>query len=445
MKKLSVTMKLTLWYACFMLLSIVLAWYVFERSANVAARQYYKDELMQAVSLASEHVFCENGYLEFEEMPDALEHVHISYFAEDGGLIYGHICADEPLSPGKYTMAYDEYERHRYILDEEIEIGGYGRILVRASISMEDAENITDLLSGAILFIIPALFLISLAGGFALSRRAMQPVKRITETAQNIAGGADLKKRIPVSNPSDEMGELSSVVNDMLSRLERAFEREKRFTGDVSHELRTPVAAVLSLSEAALVEGASDREKADAIEKIRQKSLEMSRMIKNLLLLARMDAGKADLQMEESDLMDIAGAVFSEAMDRYKKKDISVAANFDSAGCECDPMLIAQLIMNLTENAFRYTHDGGKIEITTGKAKEGAFFVIENRGIGLIKGEDKVIFDRFYRANRARSDGGNGLGLSIAKAISDAHGATLTCESEENEFVRFTLILPERK
>lgn len=439
MKKLSVTMKLTLWYAVFMLLSIVLTWYVFRRSANVAADEYYRDELSQAVSLAFEHASFENGYLEFEEMPDAMEHVHVSYFTPDGALLYGHICADAPFQPGKYVKAYDEYERHRYVLDDAFEIENYGRVLVRASISMQDAESIRDLLSGAILFVIPVLLLISLAGGFVLSRRAMHPVKRITETAQNIAGGADLEKRIPVSNPSDELGVLSAVINNMLSRLERAFEREKRFTGDVSHELRTPVAAVLSLSEAALMKEASEEEKTLAIQKIREKSLEMSKMIKNLLLLARMDAGRCDLQMEKADLCEIADAVFGEAKQRYEIKDLVIRTHFDSAECECDPMLIAQLIMNLTENAFRYTKDGGRIEGRTFRDDRGAFFMIENRGVGLAPGEDKTVFDRFYRSNRARSDGGNGLGLSIAKAISDAHGAVLSCESEENVYVRFTL------
>ncbi|MBR3928268.1 MAG: HAMP domain-containing histidine kinase [Clostridia bacterium] len=442
MRKLSITMKLTLWYGIFMLLSIVLTWYVFKRTATVAAERYYRDELAQAVSLAIENASYSDGYLEFEEMPDAMEHVHLSYFAEDGALLYGHICSEEVHAPGKYFMDYDEHERHRYIYDEAFELEGYGFILIRASISMQDAESIRDLLSASILFIIPALLLVSLAGGFILSRRAMHPIKRITETAQNIAVGADLEKRISISHPSDELSELSSVINGMLSRLERAFAREKRFTGDVSHELRTPVAAVLSLSEGALMEGANDADKTLALWKIREKSLEMSRMIKNLLLLARMDAGKCDLQREKTDLSEIAEAVFSEAHERFKDKEIAAYVNLEPAECRCDPMLTALLIMNLTENAFRYTKSGGEIKLMTLHAPKGAIFMIENRGAGLSPGEDKIIFDRFYRANKSRSDGGNGLGLSIAKAIADAHGAYLTCESEENAFVRFTLIVP---
>jgi len=198
---------------------------------------------------------------------------------------------------------------------------------------------------------------------------------------------------------------------------------------------------VLSLSEAALMEEASEEEKTAAIRKIREKSLEMSKMIKNLMLLARMDAGKCDLQKENTDLAEIAEAVFEEASERFRQKDIQVHLNLKAAECVCDPMMIAQLVMNLTENAFRYTKDGGRIEIMTFTAREGAIFIIENRGTGLAPGEDKVIFDRFYRSNRARGDGGNGLGLSIAMAIADVHGGKLTCESEENTYVRFTLIL----
>lgn len=441
MKKLSVTMKLTMWYAFFMLLFIALTWYVFERSADSAAYRYYRDELIQSVSLAADHVSYKDGYLEFEEMPDAMEHVHISYFTLDGDLLYGHICADEALMPGKYTKAYDEHERHRYILDESLDVQGYGKILVRSSISMQDAEGITYLLSGTLLFLLPALLVISLTGGFVLSRRAMHPVKRITETARSIAGSEDLKKRIPAANPSDELGELTKVINSMLSRLEHAFEREKRFTGDVSHELRTPAAALLSISEAALMENAGEDEKNAALHKIREKALEMSKMINALLLLARMDAGKCDLQKEETDLSEIAEAVLEEAKERYPDRDVSVSLRLQKARCVCDPMMIARLIMNLTENAFRYTKDGGVIGITTSASLKGAVFIIENHGVGLAPGEEKNIFDRFYRLNPARSDGGNGLGLSIAKAIADAHGAKLTCETEENRYVRFTLIL----
>lgn len=445
MKKLSITMKLTLWYGAFMLLSIVLMWFVFSRSADIAADRYYRDELTQAARFATENVRFENGYLDFEEMPDAMEHVHVSYFSEDGGLIYGHICSSEALSPGYFTKAYDEHERHRYIWDDAYDVKGYGRVLIRASISMQDAESITDRLSDVVLLLLPALLLLSLAGGFILSMRAMKPVKKIAETAIDITGGADLGKRIPASNSADELGMLAGVINGMLSRLERSFEREKRFTGDVSHELRTPVTAILSLSEEALMEKTDEKEKASAIQKIREKALEMSRMIKNLLLLSRIDAGKCDLQREKANLMEIAEAVVLQVGERYQEKDLALHTHFDSAECTCDPMLIAQLLMNLTENAFRYTPQSGRIEISTFTCFEGAVFTIENRGIGLQPGEEKMIFDRFYRANPSRSGGGNGLGLSIAKAISDAHGASLACESEGGKFVRFTLTMKNAK
>ena len=445
MKRLSVTMKLTLWYGAFMLLSFFFVGYVFSRSAGVAADRYYRQELKQAASLAVENASFENGYLEFEEMPGAMEHVHVSYFMEDGGLLYGHVCASAPLLPGQYTKAYDDYERHRYILDEAFELSGYGRVLIRASISMEDADAITDQLPDVLFFLLPALLLISLAGGFVLSRRAMRPVKRITETARQITGGQDLEKRIPVLNASDEMGRLAGVINDMLMRLSRSFEREKRFTGDVSHELRTPVAAILSLSEEALMEGATMDEKNAAISKVHDKSLEMSRMIKNLLMLSRIDAGKLGLQIEKADLSDIAEAIVSQAIERYPDQEAFIHHGFSPAECGCDPMMIAQLIMNLTENACCYTPKGGRIEIETGVSSGGAFFKIKNFGIGLAPGEEKTIFDRFYRANRARNDGGHGLGLSIAKAIADAHGASLTCDSKENDFVCFTLTMKNEK
>lgn len=444
MKKLSITARLTVWYAVFMVVSFLLTWLLFEKSTDKAKEAYFRDELSEAISLSRENAFFENGYLDFEPLPDALDNLHVSYFTPDGGLLYGHICADTPLSPGKYTLAYDDFERHRAILDQEIEVSGYGKVIVRASVSMQDAENITGRVSRAALLLIPLTLIVSLLGGYILSRRAMNPVRKITETAKGITNGEDLKKRIPSTHQADEIGRLTGVINDMLSRLDGAFEREKQFTGDISHELRTPVSAILSASEAALLETSTEKDKESALTVIREKSISMGRMVNNLLLLSRMDAGKIALEMEESDLMDIAESALADAKNKYQKRDLTVNTHLKSAKAVCDPMLISCLITNLTENAFKYTKDGERIEIMTFEAQEGAVYIIENRGVGFEKDEAGRIFDRFYTLSGARSEGGNGLGLSICRAIATCHGADLFVDTEKDAYVRFTLILKKQ-
>ena len=442
MKRVSFTVKLTAWYACFMAVSFVFTWFLFKSSADRASEAYYRDELREAVSIARLNAVYENGYLDFEPMPDALENLHVSYFTPEGSLLYGHICADTVLSPGDFSLAYDDYERHRAILDEWIDVEGYGKVIVRASISMKDAESITDRVSGAMLALIPVTLLVSLMGGYVLLHRAIRPVKRISHTARSIVSGEDLKKRIDKPAAEDEIGVLTGVINDMLSRLEKAFEREKRFTGDISHELRTPVAAIISLSESALQAADAQEEKTNALIRIREKSVSMGKMIGNLLMLSRMDAGKIALEKEEADLKDIAESTLEDVLGRYEEKNLRVSARLEPAKAVCDPMLIACLLLNLTENAFRYTSSGGEIEITTCEDQNRAVFVIENRGAGMKKEDAEHIFDRFYTVSRLKGSGGNGLGLSIAKSIANLHGAELKVESDEDTYVRFTLILP---
>ena len=229
----------------------------------------------------------------------------------------------------------------------------------------------------------------------------------------------------------------------MLSRLEAAFHRETRFTADISHELRTPVAAILAQSEAALEEGTSVYEKDLALEKIRAKSKDMSKMISNLLMLSRMDANRVALEYEPIDLSEIVEAVSEEAVMRQNGR-VKFVQSGQATPCECDPLLIAQLAANLIENALRHTPPGGCVRAEVYPKNGNAVFRITNTGASLSEEEISHLFERFYTTSASRSSGGNGLGLPIAKAIADAHGASLTCTSADSE-ITFTLLLPEKK
>jgi len=432
MKKLSLTAKLALWYAFFMCITILITWLLFTKSADRITRSYYRNTLESAVTVAFASLSYENGMFDFPALPEKMESIHLSFFDENGSLIYGHICADTPLSPGTHTYAYDEYGRHRAVYDSAFELDGFGTVIARVSMNISSADSILTRVMTMLYVLLPAIMLLSLIGGRIIAARALKPVGNIARTAESIAGANDLKKRIPSSDADDELASLINVINNMLSRLDSAFERETRITSDISHELRTPVAAILAQSEMALLETATKDEKEAALQKINAKSRDLTKMIQNLLLLFRMDAKRVALQFEETDLADIADAVLSEAEERCAAKRIKLEKSFEPAAVSCDALMIAGLIRNLTENACRYTPEGGSILSSVSVENGRAVFRITNTGVSLSEEAVSHIFERFYTASDARTDG-SGLGLAIAKAISDAHGASLGCESDNGK------------
>ena len=292
----------------------------------------------------------------------------------------------------------------------------------------------------------PGVLLIAALGGYWISRRALAPVDEITQAARSI-GIQNLSRRLTVPATGDELQRLSETWNDMLARLESAVKRLSQFTADASHELRTPIALIRTTAELTLRRDRSPETYREALSEIVAESERTSRLVEDLLLLARADAGLPALPLENLELTPLVrdiceqGQVLAEARQLQISTDLPDEPVFVRAN---DPAL-RRLLLLLVDNAVKYTPAGGSITVTVGHDLEGgATLAVRDTGIGIPDSALPHVFERFYRADdsRNRDAGGAGLGLSIAKWIAERHHASLEAESVLGQGSTFRLRFP---
>lgn len=292
---------------------------------------------------------------------------------------------------------------------------------------------------------IPLMLGLSAVGGLFLAGRALQPVATITQTAKQISA-ADLSQRLDLDLPPDEIGELAHTFNEMLARLERAFQRERQLTSDVSHELRTPLGMLktqLSLARS------RPREAAALLAMMADMEGDVDRMttlIEQMLTLARVEQrGLGELAPVALDdlLRDIANQLQPKATARQVtlRLDIPPQVDFHLTG---DGDRLRQVFTNLIENGLKYTPPGGQVAVTAVRSWQTLSVSVADTGAGIAAEHLPHLFERFYRVDdaRARDTGGFGLGLAITQAFVRAHGGDITVRSQLDEGTVFTVALP---
>lgn len=313
-----------------------------------------------------------------------------------------------------------------------------GRVQVGVSLAtVQEAENyvvVVMLVAGV--FALSASLLVS----WALLERALRPIESIAEVASQIATGDDLSRRIPYRGPPDELGQLTSVFNDTLARLEQLFNAQRRFVADVSHELRTPLTVIQGNLDIIRRYGA-DR---DSLEAIDSESKRMTRMVGDLLLLAQADAGELPLVKQNLELDTLVLEVYEQARVLSEGRVQVALGKFEPVRVHGDPDRLKQLLLNLVSNALKYTPPEGTVTLAVWPHNGHALVSVADTGEGIPEEDLPHIFDRFYRVDkaRARRQGGVGLGLSIAHWIATAHGGRITVHSRLGVGTTFTVHLP---
>jgi len=277
--------------------------------------------------------------------------------------------------------------------------------------------------------------------GFYVARSALRPIDQMTQTALHISRTSNLQQRLQV-NSQDELGHLAATFNEMLSRLEALFKTQERFVADVSHELRTPLTTIqgnLDLLKRGAVNDAQSRQ--EALEIIEEETRRMSKLASDLLLLAQADAG-IKLELKPIELDTLLLDVYRQARVMANGQEVKLGHE-DQAIVLGDADRLRQLLLNLVDNAIKYTPTGGEIMLMLYREPEWTRVVVQDTGVGIPAKDLPFIFDRFYRTDKSRSERkpGAGLGLSIARWIAEAHGGNLTVESQEGKGTAFTLWL----
>ena len=308
-------------------------------------------------------------------------------------------------------------------------------------------EEIDETL-GALLIILtiamPITLVLAGIGGLLIAGRALEPVDSVTRLARQISA-EDLSGRLDLDLPDDELGRLSRTFDEMIARLEGAFRRQRQFTADASHELRTPLTALKGQVEVALARPRDPSEYQAVLAGVNEEVDRLIRLVGSLLTLARADAGEIPLAREPISLDAAVTGVVEQLEPLAAQRGIAIVEEPGPAvTVQADESLLLQLLLNLLDNALKYTPSGGEVRVTWGVDGSHAFVTVSDSGIGIDPDHLPHIFERFYRVDRARSrsEGGTGLGLAISRWIVDAHGGEISATSTPGEGSNFTVRLP---
>lgn len=314
-------------------------------------------------------------------------------------------------------------------------------VVARSLESMQRERNDFLQTSAAIL---PLGILLAGAAAYVIAGRLLRPVGLMAEQAERITASS-LSDRLPVDDPDNELGHLAVVFNRTFARLEESFERLKRFTADASHELRTPLTVLRSVGEAGLREAASSADLRDTIGSMLEEADRMTALVESLLLLARADSGEAPLCREPLDLLFLCREIAGDLEILAEEKGQSVETTGDEgAMVAADRGILGMAVMNLLDNALKYSPGGARVRLKVGRGAERHMLRVEDEGPGIPEEDLPRVFDRFYRvrADRSRASGGTGLGLSIAHWAVTIHGGTMEALSEPGRGAVFVIRLP---
>jgi heavy metal sensor kinase len=289
----------------------------------------------------------------------------------------------------------------------------------------------------------PLALLLASACGYWVSRRALAPVDRITQTARTITAES-LAQRLEVPPTDDELARLSATLNEMIGRLESSFRKISQFTADASHELRTPLAIVRTTAEVALRAPTNDEHR-ESLEQIVAEVGRTSQLLDNLLVIAKADAG-SELRKIRVDAAAVAREAAAEIAVLARMKHIDFVIDLPEAPVcvTADPQALRRLLLILLDNAVKYTTTAGRVQLTLEQREGDVWIRVRDTGIGIPADDQPLIFDRFYRVDRARSrsHGGAGLGLAIGRWIVDVHEGEIFVDSEVDRGSLFSVRLP---
>jgi heavy metal sensor kinase len=314
--------------------------------------------------------------------------------------------------------------------------------LVQVAASLEPVETARSRFLFILLGLTPLALLVAGVGGWFLARRALVPVDAMVDAARRIEA-EDLSRRIDTTDTRDELGRLAAVLNDMLARLEQSFAAVSQFSADAAHELRTPLTVLKGEIEVALRSSPGAEEYRRVLTSCLEEVDRLSALVEDLLFLARSEGGRVAVMQAPVNLAEIVTEVAPalQALADAAGVTLSIQPR-DSAWVRGNTSMLFRVIFNLGENAIKYTPAGERVSIALNQSGDEVVLEVRDTGPGISAADLPHIFDRFYRADRARGRGGVGLGLALARSIVSLHGGTIVVESAPGAGACFRVVLP---
>ena len=317
--------------------------------------------------------------------------------------------------------------------------------LVQVGTSLEAVQETLRNLKIFLFTAVPSVLILAALFARFMARRALKPISRIIDTAREIGQGQELSKRIPVLKIKDELGQLALTFNEMMNRLENSFAQMRQFSSDASHELRTPLTVLKGQNELILSKQRKPEEYQEVISSNLEEINYMSKVLEDLFVLSKSDENQVNLDYKPVDLRALVEEVCKHAEILAEEKNIKIIIAFlELIEIQGDEVRLRQMVWNVLQNGIKYTQQGGELKISLQNEVDFALLTIQDTGIGIPEEDLPLIFNRFYRVDKARTrdEGGSGLGLSICRQIAEAHKGKIEVESKLGVGTRFKICLP---
>ncbi len=462
MRRLSIGVRLTLWYLAFFAVAQLVfgagMWLILRNNLYDLVDDGLEEQIDDLKNfLQSQPKDRSIAKLQQEvNQTYALEHSgnYLEIHAENGELIYrsaflqGHQSElsrpDEVKTPILRSREI-EGRPFRFLL-QQLDVNGHV-YTVEMGAPADDAVETLHLFRSYLLMFAPLLLLAAAGGGYWLSRRALSPVDALVRTAREVSG-TNLNSRLQKLETGDELQRLSDTLNEMLDRIESAFLRITEFTADASHELRTPVSLIRTEAELALRRSRGEAEYKESLRHILLEAERTTVLIEQLLSLARTDSGRETIQLQPVDLNQTLRSIVDGWQQVATIRNLQFSASLDVPDFFVfvlgDEILLRRLADILLDNAFKYTSPPGSVHLSLEPKGESAVITVQDSGVGIAEEEQSKIFERFYRVDKARSraQGGAGLGLAIAQWIVTQHRGSIGVESRSGDGATFRVELP---
>ena len=457
----SVRTRLTLWYTGVLALSLIaFAVLVYYAAANISyARQ---DELLRSTAetvasayvqeLAEEQSVAKANDVVLAQM--VFPNRYVEVVVADGRVVaWSSNLAGHQLTIPVQTLSEARQRGSSFVVLNNLRVAvvplsldqskqlGFAIVAEPLSVIDEGLRRLRrDLFAG-----VPLILLLASLGGYFLARKSLAPIALMNQQTQRITA-ENLSAQLDVANPRDEVGQLAMTINALLARMDAAFQEQRRFIADASHELRTPLAVLRGETEVALEQERATVEYQESLALIKDEAERLSRIVEDLFMLARQPVDAPSMMREMVRLDEVVSdcARAAQVLATQKGLRLRIDASLPEITLHGDDEMLKRMLLNLLDNAVKYTPAGGEITIALGSQDGDARIVVSDTGIGIPAADQPRIFDRFYRVDKARSRalGGAGLGLSIARWIVEGHGGSLSVESAPGRGSSFKVELP---
>lgn len=443
----SIKLKIGLWYMGIMILlvfsSLAIVFYISENIIHSSVRTYLKDVVIHRL----DYLTIENGEIIIDSNFDTMiQNVEIAIYDKDFKFLYGNspngFEMDNRKSKDDKIMIIRSNNQKWYVYNKIIKLGDYGKVWIRGVMPNIGQSSAIETVIQISFVILPFFLILSAIGGYIITKNAFTPIEKIRRIAEKINEGNDLSQRINLGKGDDELHTLANTFDVMFDRLQTSFENEIQFTSDVSHELRTPITVILTQAEYGKdsISSVEDAQKSFGI--IEKEGQKMSKLVSQLLTLARMERGRQKLNIENINLSELLEMIIETQTLSANTKNIKfITKIMPEIYANIDEMMIMRVFTNLISNAISYGKQNGTVTVELFLQENRIVSKISDDGIGISEDKLDKIWLRFYQVDPSKNGDNSGLGLSMVKKIIELHKGEIFVESELGKGTTFTIIL----